>query len=77
MNYDGDVNNINKAMDDPRQNKAESCQSYCKTNYPAATHFSWVSPSSSWTNGHNRCWCRYSTAGRGVKSGTTSGEVIC
>ena len=70
-------NDLNDGNNDPRQNDVDSCQSYCKTNYPAATHFEWVSPSHSWTAGHKTCWCKHSNAGRVVAQGSTSGELIC
>ena len=75
MSYDG--NDLNQGLDVPRQKDAASCQSYCKSNYPTATHFDWVSPSNSWGAGHNTCWCKTSNAGRKVVQGTSAGEVIC
>ena len=34
--------NINHLGEDLKQNDAESCQSFCESNYPAATHFTWI-----------------------------------
>ena len=64
IQYHGnDLNNhncVDNCNDDPRQNDAVSCRSFCENNYPNAKYFGWVSPSSSWSEGHNTCWCKTS-----------------
>ena len=74
-NYAGnDVNNGS-----PRQDDAMSCKEYCKSNYPRAKYFTWVSPSAPWTKFYiyNTCWCKLSDSGKRNQQGETSGEVTC
>ena len=78
VHYPGsDINNGNK---DPKQYDDRSCASYCKTNYPEASYFTWVSDS--WSKNeasHNTCWCKRADAisRRTVEEGLTSGSLFC
>ena len=70
-------NDLNDGLNDPKQYDAESCRSFCKSDYPSAKYFNWVGPHAPWTPGHNTCWCKYSDSGRRAETGHTSGEVTC
>ena len=70
-------NDINDGRNDPKQYDAESCKSFCKSTYPTAKYFKWVSPYAAWTPGHNTCWCKYSDSDRRDERGQTSGDVTC
>ena len=54
-----------------------SCTWHCKYNYPNAPYFTWISPASGWTDGHNACYCKVGIGTRKVVAGLTSGEVGC
>ena len=74
----GQGSSVNDPAADPKRNDAESCRSYCKSNYPTTIYFSWISTTSSWTQGHKRCYCKTSNAGPRVNNGGTfSGNVHC
>ena len=74
----GHGSSVNDAMADPKRNDAESCRSFCKSNYPTAMYFTWISTTSSWTAAHKRCYCKTSNAGPRVNNGGTfSGNVHC
>ena len=75
--YDG--GDLSDGTTNPRQNDVESCRSFCKSDYPSATHFTWIGPNAAWTPGHNTCWCKTSNFVRkpGRRWGETSGEVSC
>ena len=60
-----------------RQPDVASCQSFCTSNYPSSPYFVWVSPSASWTGGHDACYCKNTNAGRVKVTGITSGRVSC
>ena len=65
-NIDYPGNDINNG--DP-QNDAESCRSFCQSNYPTAKYFS--------LGTGNACRCKTSNSGRIVKQGVVSGNVMC
>ena len=68
-------NDINDGSSDPKQNDAESCRSFCESNYPTAMYFGWFSPSNGGVNLHKTCWCKSSKAGRKSVQGSYSGEI--
>ena len=74
-NYAG--NDANNGF--PKQSDAMSCKEYCKSNYPSAKYFTWVSPSAPSTKSYfyNTCWCKLSDSGKRHEQGETSGEVNC
>ena len=55
----------------------KSCQSYCKSIHPTATHFTYHTSNSGWTTVRNTCWCTAADATPGYRSGAISGEVNC
>ena len=73
----GQGSGVNDGLADPRHNDAESCRSYCKSNYPNSIYFSWFSTTASWTQGHKRCFCKTSNADPENKVGIYSGNVHC
>ena len=77
--YPGGTNDLNIGNASPKQYDVASCQSFCKTNYPAAKYFEWVSTASLNHNGHNTCYCKVSNANKyaAVYGGTFAGEVDC
>ena len=79
IKYDGGGNDLNNGQASPRQNDAASCQSYCKSNYPAANYFEWHSTSSSAYTMHKICYCKATDAGKSPANwgGTFAGEVDC
>ena len=75
-NYSG--NDINDGAENLHPD-AEHCRTFCKTNQPRASHFSWVSPSGpNWGHAPKKsCWCKTSDRGRSIADGITSGRVDC
>ena len=73
-NYSG--NDITSTLDVP---DVQHCRTFCKSNYPEASHFSWVSPSGpNWGQAPKKsCWCKTSDQGRSIVDGITSGRVDC
>ena len=61
------VNDINNGGDP--QNDAQSCRSFCKSNYPTAKYFTLGTA--------NNCRCKTSNSGRKVNQGAVSGNVMC
>ena len=59
------------------QNDTKSCQLHCELNYPAASHFTYHTSNSSWTDGRLTCWCMTSNVTSGYKSGVVSGTINC
>ena len=53
----------------------QSCQSYCKSDHPDATYFSWIKQHV-WFTGKN-CYCKDALSGRTPDQDVTSGEVKC
>ena len=70
-------NDLNDGLEDPKQDDAESCRSFCKSDYPSAKYFTWVGPDVTWQRGRNACWCKDSDSGRMDGRGKTSGAVTC
>ena len=68
-------NDSNDGLNEPRQNDAESCQSFCESNYPTAMYFTWHSTSSAWVPGRETCWCKSSNTGMSPKPGVYSGDI--
>ena len=66
-----DATNVNNGHNDPRQIDAESCRSFCESNYPTAKFFVWASLPS--YNG--QCFCKASDAGKDIRLGMHSGEI--
>ena len=75
-NIDYPGNDINDGTQN-RQPDVASCQSFCSSNYPSSPYFDWVSPSASWTGGHEACYCKNTNAPRVKVTGITSGRVSC
>ena len=75
-NYSG--NDVNEGADHLHPD-VEHCRTFCKSNYPEASHFSWVSPSGpNWGQTPKKsCWCKTSDRGRHNVDGITSGRVDC
>ena len=71
-------NFTNYGQNDTRQNHVGSCRLFCMRAYPTSTHYTWFSPSYSYSNeSHKMCWCMSSLGGRWSFNGTISGELIC
>ena len=68
---------LNAGTDGPAQDDAESCRSFCKSNYPSATHFGWVTPSSDWIEGRKTCWCKTTIVGAESQQDIIAGVVNC
>ena len=68
---------LNDGLADPKRNDAERCRSFCKSNHPTTTYFTWISTTSSWTQAHKRCFCKTSNAGPVNNGGAFSGNVHC
>ena len=58
------------------QSDFKSCQSFCISTYPTATHFTYHTSDSGWVGGRLTCWCKSSNVSQ-VGSGRVSGEVNC
>ena len=71
-NTSSDLNNGNTY---DRQNDAQSCRSFCKSNYPTALYFTWMSPAHHWVAGREACFCKSSDAGRRSEPGVYFGEI--
>ena len=59
------------------KNDSKSCQLHCQLNYPAASHFTYHTSNSAWTDGRLTCWCMTSNVTSGYKSGVVSGTINC
>ena len=66
---------INDGPQDPRQNDAEGCRSFCKANYPSTMYFTWIGLSYEHQTMHKICWCKTSNGGKKADPGVYSGEV--
>ena len=75
-NFDYKGNDVNLGSVEKKQDW-QSCQSYCKTDYPSATYFTWKKPYENWFLGTlgEECYCKTSMSGRRPDQGTVSGEV--
>ena len=71
--YDG--TDINNGLNDPTQNDANSCRTYCDSTYPNALYFNWIPLSDVWTAARETCWCKSSKTGIVSKPGRYAGEV--
>ena len=71
--YDGSSLHYQKTY----QNDLKSCQSHCKSNYPAASHFTYHTSNSTWAPGRLTCWCKTSNAPSVFRSGVVSGTINC
>ena len=62
-----------------KQPDVESCLSFCRTNHPSATYFSWHSPQGEWEDGRGACYCMTSNSDPRKPQvwGWFSGEVSC
>ena len=77
---DSDYNlgaNVNNGMSDQDILYLGSCQSFCRSKYPASTHFSFVTANVSSANERNACWCKSSGGTASTKAGVISGVVPC
>ena len=72
IDYQGSA--INDGYND-KKNDAESCRSFCESNYPTANYFEWKSPLAGWVAGHKTCWCQTTFNGKTSSDGTYSGEI--
>ena len=59
------------------QHTVEGCKKYCRTEYPKALFFSWVSPQYADTSIRSRCYCKTTYQRRTPLTGITSGRVDC
>ena len=75
INYGG--SDLNSGIDDQEILYLGSCQSFCKSKYPASTHYTFVTTGTTWTDGHNTCWCKSSNAGAGASAGMIAGDLSC
>ena len=75
--YNGTILGVGTNGNDQSQNDSESCRLFCRANYPTATHFGWVRPSSAWIEGRNSCWCKNSISGEEIQQDAIAGEVNC
>ena len=71
--YDG--TDINNGLNDPTQNDANSCRTYCDSTYPNALYFNWIPLSDVWTAARETCWCKSSKTGKVSKPGRFAGEI--
>ena len=72
--------NLNDGKNDQDILYLGSCQSFCRSKYPASTHFTFVTNQFSSPDERNACWCK-SSNGQGSKypaaAGKISGLVPC
>ena len=68
-------NDMNGGTD--KQPDLESCKSFCRSNYPTAKYFGYVSPDFPNKASASACRCKYSNAGRRKHNGVFAGELGC
>ena len=66
--------NLNVGYDD-KQPDLENCRSYCGSNHPTATYFTYVKPHGISNNFGRQCWCKTTNSGRIYSLNKISGEV--